>query len=304
VKYVTGEDIHSVLAAVESCSADLRGAKIGSYLPLFKTISEVQPDQHSARAGLEIAVMDTFCKLHKLPMCKFFGGCTARIETDVTVPIVPPETARELAKEAASQGFRCLKIKVGGDPEEDTARAIAVSEGAPGCAIRLDANQGFTPVAAVRFISELQSAGVRLDMIEQPVDREDIDGLRYVTKNTSIPVFADESAVTVSDACRLIRLDAVDGINVKLMKSGISGALDIIAMCRAAGKELMLGCMIETGIGLATAVHLACGTGVFSRLDLDAHLLAAEEPFTGGFSHSGPFLTADHESPGHGSLPV
>lgn len=302
-RYVTGEDVASVLSAVESCAADLHGADAADYQPLFERLAEALESQHSARAGLEIAILDAFCKVRSLPMCDFFGGSLARIETDVTIPIVPPETARELAAEAVSHGFNCLKVKVGREAEADLARVIAVSETAPGCGIRLDANQGFTPAAAVRFAAELQNAEVRIDMLEQPVDRDDLEGLRYVTQHTSIPVFADESALTVSDVSKLIGLDAVDGINVKLMKAGISGALGIIAMCRASRKEIMLGCMIETGIGLAAAVHLACGTGAFSRVDLDAHLLAAEHPFAGGFTHDGPFLAADSSTAGHGSIP-
>lgn len=304
VKYVTGEDIGSVLSAIESCAPDLRGAEASAWLPLFRTISDVLPDQHAARAGLEVAALDAFCKLYNMSMRRFFGGALQEVETDVTIPMVSREAARELAREAASRGFKCLKMKVGGDPEEDLARVTAAGEAAPDCSIRLDANQGFTPTTAVEFASKLVSARVAVDILEQPVDRNDLEGLRYVTEHTSVPVFADESALTVSDVCRLIRLGAADGINVKLMKSGISGALDIISACRAAGKKLMLGCMIETGIGLATAVHLACGTGAFGRLDLDAHLLTAEEPFAGGFAHEGPRLWADDGATGHGSLPA
>ena len=306
VKYVTGEDTTSVLQAIEMCEADLRGADPSAYMPLFNMLAEILPDDHSARAALEMAVLDAFCKLHNLPMCCLFGGSLSQVETDVTIPIVEPETARELAGQAASLGFNHLKIKVGGDPEEDFARVLAVSEGAPYCSIRLDANQGFVPTVAVRFVSDLHNASVKVDMLEQPVDRADLDGLRYVTQHTNIPVFADESVVTASDALKLIELEAVDGINVKLMKSGVSGALDIISICKAAGKELMLGSMIETGIGLATSVHFACGTGAFSRLDLDAHLLAAPDavPFSGGFTASGPLLIADRDTPGHGSAPA
>ena len=304
VKYVTHEDTASVLSAIELCAPELQGMDVSAYRSVFDALAEMLPVEHSARAALEMAVLDAFCKLHGLPMCVFFGGSLSEVRTDVTIPIVAPETARELAGEAASRGFEHLKIKVGGDPDEDLARVLAVSEGAPNCGIRLDANQGFTAAVAVRFVSQLQNAGVKIDMLEQPVDRDDLAALHYVTEHTSIPVFADESAVIPSDALKLIELGAVDGINVKLMKSGISGALDIIALCKVARKELMLGSMIETGIGLSTAVHFACGTGAFSRLDLDSHLLAAEQPFPGGFTCDGPILRADNEAAGHGSVPA
>lgn len=306
-QYVTGEDESSVLSAVNMCAPHLTGLDAGAYLPAFGLLSEMLSHAPSARAALEIAFLDAFCKMYSLPMCRFFGAAQSSAETDVTIPIVDNETAGELARIAAGQGFRHLKVKVGvQDVGEDTRRVLTVSEAAPACGIRVDANQAFTPVGAVGFAQKLQEGGVNLEMLEQPVDSSDIDGLRYVTHNTSIPVFADESAVTAEDALKLIELEAVDGINVKLMKCGVSGALDIIATCKTAREDLMLGCMIESGIGLAAAVHLACGTGAFTYIDLDAHLLLDEDetPFVGGFTSDGPVLSADPNVAGHGSQPL
>ncbi|MCX6376542.1 MAG: dipeptide epimerase [Armatimonadetes bacterium] len=303
-QYVTGEDRDMVLASIESCASNLVGMEVSSYRRVFDAIAEMLPDRASSRAALEMAVLDGFCRLYGIPMYKFFGGALDRVETDLTVAITNAQRARELASEAAALGFNHLKVKVGSkDPDDDLARVLAMSEGAPNCTIRLDANQGFSATFAVEFAKKLLDAGVRVDMLEQPVDRDDLDALKYVTQHTSVPVFADEAVRTPADALRLIEMDAVDGINIKIMKSGISGALDIIALAKAAGKELMLGSMIEVGIGLSTSVHFACGTGVFSRLDLDAHLLAAEEPYPGGFTAEGPMMLADSTVPGHGAAP-
>lgn len=303
VTYVTGETIESVMAAVDSCREVLLNRDVSAYRGLLDTLAEALPDQPSARAALETAVLDAFCKTWDIPLWIFLGGFTAEVETDVTIPIVDPETAGELAREAAADGFRHLKIKVGKDAEEDYTRVISVQSSAPACEVLLDANQGFSPEEAVRFTDRLTKAGVKINMLEQPVDARDIEGLAYVTKHTSVPVFADESAQKPSDVLRLVKADAVDGINIKLMKSGISGALDIIAICKAAGKELMLGSMLEIGVGLSAAVHLACGTGVFSRLDLDSHLLASEEPFPGGYTWEGPIIRANPTAAGHGAEP-
>lgn len=305
VKYVTGEDVNDVMTAIEQSRPRLLGLDVSAYRPAFNTIYEALPDKFSTRAALEMAVIDGFCKQYDLPMYRFFGGSLTQVETDVTIPICEPDKARELARDAAAQGFNHLKVKVGGqDQEEDFARVIAMSEGAPDCTIRLDANQGFTPSFAVEYTKRLLDAGVDVDMLEQPVDRDDLEGLKYVTQNTPVPVFADEACRNPADAIKLVGMDAVDGINIKLMKAGISGALDIIAVCRAAGKELMLGCMLETGIGMATSVHFAAGTGVFSRLDLDGHLLASEQQFPGGFTYEGPYLRPNPEAPGHGAIPA
>ena len=292
VKYVTGEDVDSVLSAVDLCKGDLVGMDPHSYRPILDLLGEALPADRSARAGLEIAAIDAFCKLYNMPMHRFFGGALNEVETDVTIAITDPDHARELAREAAARGFTSLKVKVGSaDIDEDIARIRAMAEGAPKCVIRADANQGFVPTVAVGFVKTLLNAGIKLDMLEQPVDYKDFDGLRYVTQHTSIPVFADESVQTPADAVRLVELDEVDGMNLKLMKSGVAGALDIIAICKAARKELMLGCMIESAYGFSAAIHLAAGTGAFSRLDLDAHLLLAEQPGTSGlFTADGPML--------------
>lgn len=305
LKYVTGEDTTTVLSAIKISKPDLEGADVRQYLNIFKILAEVLPDEHTARAGLEIAILDAFCKVFNLSMFHFFGGVLEEVQTDVTIPICPPDEARFAAERAASQGFRCLKIKVGvEDPEEDFERVIAIHQGAPQCDIRIDANQGFVPTIAVSFVTKLQGAGVPISLLEQPVDKSDIAGLRYVTQHTSIPVFADEAVVTPFDALRLLEQEAIDGINIKVMKSGISGALAIIALCQAARKEIMLGSMLEPGIGLATSVHFACGTGAFHALDLDAYMLVADQPFIGGFTAEADVLRAHTTALGHGSLPA
>lgn len=304
-KYVTGEDAASVRSSIEMASLELIGVDAASYRGAWRRLAEILPKEASARAAIEIAVMDAFCRSRRLPMCQVFGGSLSVLETDITIPIVAPEAARALARESAAHGFKHLKIKVGQNPDEDMARVRAAAEGAPGCGIRIDANQGFTPAAAVKFISSLKSAGVKLDMVEQPVHRDDLDGLKHVTQQSAVPVFADESVITPLDALKLIRMDAVGGINVKLMKSGLAGALEIITLCGTAGIELMLGCMIETGIGMSAAVHMACGTGAFGRIDLDAHLLTRNPPLCkGGFAYSGSLLMVDDRAYGHGCAPT
>lgn len=305
VKYVTGEDVTSVLTALEKCIPIINGLDICRYLQVFETLKRTIPEDFTARSALEIAVLDAFCKLYNLPMCNFFGGHGSRIETDITIPIVSPERAKALVSEAVSAGFNSLKLKIEGkDIDEDFARVAAICESAPSCSLRLDANQSLTPESVVTFVKRCLEAEIKIDMLEQPVPADDIEGLRYVTKNTPVPIFADESAVTPSDVLKLLKHDAVDGINVKLMKCGISGAMDIISMCKAAGKELMLGCMIETAVSMSAAVSLACGTGAFSRIDLDAHLLmnSGNDIIEPGYTSTGAELVVDKGKPGHGSI--
>jgi L-alanine-DL-glutamate epimerase-like enolase superfamily enzyme len=136
-----------------------------------------------------------------------------------------------------------------------------------------------------------------IDLLEQPVDKSDAAGLKYVRDRVSLPVFADEAARSVAETLALLQADAVDGINVKLMKSGLTGALQIITLTQAFGKKLMLGCMLETGVGIAAAAQIAAGTGAFDFLDLDSHRLLKPVPeLSGGYEVSGGEFVVEDSS--------
>ncbi len=280
VGYVTGESVKSVLDALSAVSPKFVGLSVDRLGPLLSCAHAALADAPAARAGLEIALYDVWAKARHLPLWQHFGGSLERVTTDVTIPIVGSAEASALAAAAWADGFRSLKIKVGdpGGSDADLARIKAVIQAAPQVRLRIDANQAFTPDAAVQFARILEGMGAAIDLLEQPVDKSDVAGLKYVRDRTSLPVFADESARSVAEVLVLLQADAVDGINVKLMKSGITGALQIITLTKAFGKKLMLGCMLETGVGIAAAAQIAAGTGAFDFLDLDSHRLLQSVP--------------------------
>ena len=280
VRYVTGESVESVLDALNSVSSELVGLPVERLGPLLSRANTLLTDAPAARAGLEIALYDVWAKARRLPLWQHFGGSLDRLTTDVTIPLVGDAEASALASAAWADGFRSLKIKVGdpAGPDADLARIEAVTRAVPQVRLRIDANQALTPDGAVTFAEELVRTGAAIDLLEQPVDKGDVIGLKYVRDRTSLPVFADESARTVAEVLALLQADAVDGINVKLMKSGITGALQIIALTKAFGKKLMLGCMLETGVGISAAAQIAAGTGAFDFLDLDSHRLLQPVP--------------------------
>lgn len=293
VGYVTGESVESVLDALRVVGPRFEGLPISRLQPLLALAEELLGDAPAARAGLEMALFDAWARSWRLPLWQHFGGALLRVTTDLTIPLVPPDEAAGLAEAAWADGFRSLKIKVGDAAGHgaDLARIAAIVHTAPAVRLRIDANQAFTPEEAVAFARTLTATGAAVDLLEQPVDAQDIAGLKYVRERAGMPVFADEAARTVPEVLRLLREDAVDGINVKLMKSGIGGALQIIALCRAAGKKLMLGCMLETGLGIAAAAQIAAGTGAFDYLDLDSHrLLCPIAGLSGGFVMEGEDL--------------
>jgi len=290
VRYVTGEDVTTVIHDISAAAKALEGARLSEYRLTSKKLAEILPYGKSARAGIEMAILDAFCKSLGIPLYRYLGGAPLKIETDVTIPICEPDHARELATKLHAKGFRQFKVKVGLDKDVDMARVIAVSEGAPDCLFNIDSNQGFTPTQAVEFAREMKYRGLRLQMMEQPVEAPDLDGLRYVTEHAGVPVYADEAAQTPEDVLDIVRYKAASGVNVKIMKAGMVGALEIKSICRAAGLDLMFGCMLESKIGQSAAVHIGCGTAAFNIFDLDSDLLLADQPVTGGVERHGPML--------------
>ncbi|MCX7956676.1 MAG: dipeptide epimerase, partial [Endomicrobia bacterium] len=187
------------------------------------------------------------------------------------------------AVDIKKEGFRIIKIKVGENLYEDIDAVVEIYRKTKGAKFIVDANMGYSPKEAVYFVKKLYSNGIDIDIFEQPVDSIDIEGLKYVRFNSPFPVCADESAKTKYDVLNLIKMDAVDFINIKLMKSGISDALAIIEICCSAKKGLMIGCMGESSIGVNQSVQLACGKGVFKYCDLDSHLMLNEKKYRGDF---------------------
>ncbi|MDR3709797.1 MAG: dipeptide epimerase [Capsulimonadaceae bacterium] len=303
VSYVTGETRESVLEAVAAATNNLIGLDADRIGPLLDKASESLAASPSARAGVEMALLDLWARRHRINLWHYFGARRDHVVTDLTIPIVSAEEARALTLDAVSKGFAHFKVKVG-DPnglEADLARIRSVASAAPKAGIRIDANQAFTPDNAIRFVAKLTESSPNIELLEQPVAKEDIAGLKYVRENISIPVFADEAARDPSSVRRLIREDAVDGINIKLMKSGITGALEIISLCQAAGIKLMIGCMLESRLSLTAAAYIAAGTGAIPVIDLDAHCLLAPDPArTGGFQEDGPRLVVDANGFGWG----
>ncbi|NLC59223.1 MAG: dipeptide epimerase [Armatimonadetes bacterium] len=301
--HVTGEDQADTLRRLEAFAGALVGQDVARYRALSEAFRRAYPEAPAARAGLESALLDAYCRHLGVPLFHFLGGATAELRTDVTVPIVAPAEAEEVARQAVAQGFTDLKVKVGAG-NHDFERTLAVARAAPGVPIRLDGNQGFTPEGAVAFLRRVLDAGVTVALYEQPVPREDLAGMRFVRERVSVPVAADESVIHPEDAYRVAQAGAADVVNLKLMKSGVLGALAIAGLCRAAGLRLMLGCMLESRLGISVAAHLAAGLGGFDFLDLDGHLLTGDTCASGGFSQTGSRLSLSPDLPGHAATRV
>ncbi len=296
---VNGENQGTAIATLESCRDYLIGKKASDYRQISKELKGIFWAQVTARCAIEMALLDAFTKTLNIPLYQFFGGAESQVETDYTVDIVSPETAKANARKLAAKGYQTLKTKVGKNLKDDVARVIAIKEGAPDCKIMLDANQGYSATDAIYFLEQLEKHGIRPELFEQPVVKHDLKGMKLVKESTSVPVAADESVFTAADALAVARENCADFINIKIMKSGLVEALDIAAIARSANIGLMIGCMLESKLGLGTSVHFAAGLGGFSFIDLDPHIDPAKEPFSGGPDFSEPLYLMNNK-PGIG----
>ena len=302
--YVTGETPESVLADVRSAAAALRGHDARASARWSAAAREALPHSPTANCAIEMAVLDALTRSLGVPLWIYLGGAVSEVRTDLTVPITDAATARQIAAEAAGMGYRSLKIKVGGpNRDEDLERVLAVAAGAPGAGIRLDANQGFDAAGALAFLRECERLAIPVEIMEQPVPKEDVEALAEVTRHSAVPVIADEAVVDARAALKLASAGAAHGFNIKLAKAGILGALEIITIARAGGLKLMLGCMLESLLGIGGALHVACGTGAFDYLDLDSHALIGITPTGLPFAQSGDVLRVSDNVPGIGGEP-
>jgi L-alanine-DL-glutamate epimerase-like enolase superfamily enzyme len=283
----TGESQETALAAALGCVVLLEGRDAAQWRVLSRLMHSVYYSQHTAIAGMEMALLDALTRSYGIPLYVFFGGASSSVETDYSIPMVTPERGYALAQEVVRRGITTIKVKIGGDIREDVARVEAIREGAPGLGLTLDANQGYTANEALLCLEALDDRDIRPLMMEQPVHKDDFEGLRYVTQHTSVPIAADESVSTAADAARLIAMGACNVVNIKLMKSGFIEALDIAAVCRANHIQLMIGAMMESRLAISAAAHFVAGLGGFRYIDLDTPMLLADDPFSGGYEQRG-----------------
>ncbi len=255
----------------------------------------------TAAAALECALLDAAARTQKISLWRWCGGSRRFVTTSLTLSAWTPTQMRRAALKAAAGGFQRLKIKVTGrDLDEDLRRVAAVHRAAPHAILWLDGNQGFSAENAVRFAQEIRRRRFPVRLFEQPVPKEDREGLAQVSRDGKIPVAADESARSIQETLALIRRKTAPIINVKMAKAGFLGALRIVRQARLAGIRLMIGCMAESAQGLSASVHLSCGTGAFNYVDLDSHLLLESPPGTSGFQTVGNRLIVETDRPGNG----
>lgn len=282
---VTGHTTGAIIGALkEHIIPSLLGRDIDAFEDLMQLVQTCVVGNSSAKAAADMALWDLYGQLYRLPVYKLLGGARKEIVTDITISVNEPEEMARDAANAVERGYDCLKVKVGANPELDVERLRAVRRTAgDDICLRIDANQAWQPRQAVRILNEMQEQGLRLELVEQPVKAYDLEGLKYVTDHSYVPVLADESVFSPRDAMKVLELRAADLINIKLMKcGGIYNALKIASAAEIYGVECMIGCMLEAKISVNAAAELACARKIFTRIDLDGPVLCSEDPILGG----------------------
>jgi L-alanine-DL-glutamate epimerase-like enolase superfamily enzyme len=226
----------------------------------------------AARSALDAALHDLCAKLAGVPLWKLLGLERSGPPTSWTIGIGDPdEMARKAERDAPR--FRRLKLKLGAGDGLDVDRVRAV-RGVTTLPLQVDANEGWSFDEAVESLPQL--AALDVQYCEQPLPAGDPGGTK-LKRSTPLPIYVDEDCHTLDDVADCARI--AHGLTIKLAKSG--GVREAIRMAhagRALGMELMLGCMVESGLGIAPGAHIA---SLFDHVDLDGNLLIREDPWPG-----------------------
>lgn len=271
--YELGKDMAKLLIGKEAYAIESNVAMLRKYCAAGSTI----------RCAFDMALYDIAAKTADMPLFRFLGGSNHALITDHTIGNQDtPDITASLAKDLVAQGFTAIKLKTGRSHFIDVEHIRAVREAVGNdIALRIDCNQGWDYPSAVANIRRIEPYNI--EYVEQPLAAWDTEGFARLRKAVATPICADESVFDHHDALNLIRHDAVDYLNIKLVKSGgIHTALKINGLAEAAGIKCMIGCFGESRLGLSAAAHLAVARPNIQFIDLDSAYHFKTDPVIGG----------------------
>ena len=256
----------------------------------------------SIKSAFDIAMHDIAAQHAGLPLYKFLGGNNNKLLiTDYTVSIGSKEKMAEDAEQIIKDGFKIIKVKLGGTAEEDVERIVSIrNKIGNSIPMRIDANQGWDTEEAIKILNDL--APFNIQHCEEPIPRWNYMELPEVKSKSPIPIMADESCGDHHDAKRLIDLKACDLFNVKLGKSsGFFKAMKIVKQADAAGIKMQVGGFLESRLGFTAAAHLALSSKNILHCDFDTPLMFVEDIVSGGIVYEKGGVVVVPDTPGLGA---
>ncbi len=292
----------SMRTVLMRASQEVLGHPVSQWEELCLSLAKKFPGQPTAISALECALLDGYCRSRKKSLAWFFGNKNEKIETFYTIGALEIPAVRRIVKGLAKDGFKKFKLKITGkDLKEDIKRIEAVHRLVPRGTWIVDANQGLNPDQALELLKTLEIKKISIALLEQPLPKGDLNGLKYLKDRSVVPIGVDESIRSLEDAKRIVEEDAAQVFNIKIAKMGLLEALKAVKYLKSMKKKLMIGCMMESAIGLSTAVQWAAGSGAFEFVDLDSFLLLRDLPYTSGFTHRGPRISLKAGTVGSGT---
>lgn len=253
-------------------------ASDGASLETALVEAEARPGGHAtpaARSAASSAALDALGRRRGQALHQLLNLPEGRVRSSITLSLGPVAAVLDEAAARDAEGWGLFKVKLGGPEDEAVLRALR--DRYPEKGLRVDANEAWSPQVASQRLLALERIGV--DYLEQPLPRSLLDESAELAKKTDIPILLDESLHDSSDAIELVAREAGDGGNIKLSKcGGPYEARRIVKVLKTAGWKVMVGCMVESRLGIATAAAFA---GAVDYADLDGHALVADDPFTG-----------------------
>ena len=275
-----------------SALAWLAGVELGDDpFALDEIAGRLPPGEQAARAAVDHALHDLQGKLTGLPVYRLLGLRRGGPPTSWTIWLGDPDDMARRTERVAARGFKRLKLKLGGRDGLDAERVRAV-QAVTDLPLQCDVNEAWSLDEALDYLPRL-----KLQYCEQPLAAGDPDGPE-LKRRSPVPIYVDEDCHVLADVAACA--ERAHGINIKLAKSGgIREAVRMVHAARALGLGVMLGCMVESGLGIAPGAHIA---SLMDHVDLDGNLLLAHDPWPGVTFTGGVQLPSD--APGMGVAPA